>query len=196
MSGKLTAIQYDSSKLPLSPHVLEYTAFDASEAIVFRADVVEPELLRDSFNEFVVRVPEGQQVDLLNVPQGEYAMLVSIEGNAERPIVIFDFQDVNSGEVYQGVRMDQAQFISDFALVTYGMEPSESEVIEMPWSIEYMKDVLGADIRADKEFWSKLAGDLDVVLMPINIQMEMASQGKPYKPVKVDKSQAVPEIRH
>ena len=196
MSGTLTALQYDSATMPLSPCVTYYEAFDRGSRYVFEAKTIERAALRDDFNEFLIQYPEAHHPSLGLLDQGNYTMLVSVEGSPLRPIVVFDFQNNSTGEVFEGVRMDNVAYIEEFAKAGQGKSSFELGVFEMAWSIEYLKKMFGQHVEGTEEFWTKFTGDLDVAMMPANLQREMMLQGVPYKPVIVDKSHAVFEAEH
>jgi len=196
MSGKLTAIYYGDKKMPLSPYVADYVAYDTKGAFVFQVNVIERAALSDNFNEFLVQFPDEHCAVILSLPKGNYTMNVSIDGTPLKPIVVFEFQNNNTGEVYPCICMDNAKFVEEFDRNAIGKSGVELEIFEMSWSTEYLKMLFSGHIEGSEEFWTKFTGDLDVALMPVNLQMTMIQQGSPYKPVIVDKSQATFEQGH
>lgn len=199
----ITAVNYDKSVFPMSPHMLSYSIYDAPEALVI--EVNGDHSLVDNFS---CAVDRDTKAVIRGLQGDSYTMEVSVEGEKEKPTITFSMVNSTTGETDRTFKMDQSEFLETYrpAYVAWCLEnsgfindftaPMEfwteemfamGQEFETQWSIKFLKDkVFGDAIEAPEKFWAIFTRDLDVALMPINIEMERAREGEPEKPWEIE----------
>lgn len=184
--AELSAVVFDREDFPLSPHVLEYVAYEEPHRIV----IVGQSPLQNQFNEFVVKFPECEQVLFPHLSGGSHTMKVHVSGHGADPIINFDVYNNQTAHIVDTVQMAQGDFISRFVLELGNLPKEEMIKREESWSVDYLKGVFGGKLEGDDTFWYQFNGVLDVALLPVNIRMDRLRSGLPDKPFTVQTQNA------
>ncbi len=171
--AELSAVVFNREDFPLSPHVVEYVAYEQADSIV----IVGQSLLQDQFNEFVVRFSEQEQASLPHLSGGSHTMKIHVSGHGADPIINFDIHNNQTAHIVDTVQMSQGDFITRFVVELGNLPQDEMMRQEEPWSVDYLKGVFGEKLEGNDAFWKQFNGSLDVALVPVNIRMDRLRSG-------------------